>query len=115
MLVRGHEEFRIEMQRTIWRGVRFDQPRTNSFRIELLVPCRIERVRKVNSLAIATHLSHLRSAVQRKIGITRMWRSTNDSADLEYGCQLRAIRNRDIVTAQLSRSPARNIEPFIIQ
>ncbi len=38
----------------------------------------VERVCKVDSFAIATHLHHLRSAVQTKIGVPRMRRSPDD-------------------------------------
>src|SRR5258706_16379013 len=114
MFIRSHEEFRIEVQRTVRRSICFDKPSADPFRIELLVPCGVQRISKIYPFAISTDLYHLWAAIQRTIWITRVRCSADHSADLQHRGQLRTIGYRGVVAPQLSRSPARNVQPFVV-
>src|SRR6516225_10181073 len=112
---RGNEKVWIKRQRAVRPGIGFNEPGTDSVRIYLLVPGRIQRVGKINAFSVAAYLHHLRTAIQRYVQLFRMGRATYDSADMKHGCELRAIGNRDVVTAQFPGSPAGYIKPFIIK
>src|SRR6516164_9858293 len=115
MQCRGNEKVRIKRQRAVRPGIGFNEPGTDSVRIYLLVPGGIQRVGKINAFSVAAYLHHLRTAIKRDFQLLRMGRTTYDSADPKHRCELGAIGNRDVVTAQFASSPAGYVKPFIIK
>src|SRR6516225_2553172 len=111
----GNEKVWIKRQRAVRPGIGFNEPGTDSVRIYLFVPRRIQRIGKVNAFSVTAYLHHLRTPIERGVWLFRMGRTTCDSADLRHGCELGAIGNRDVVTAQFASSPAGYIKPFIIK
>src|SRR6516164_4503960 len=115
MQCRSNKKVWVKRQRAVRPGIGFNEPGTDSVRIYLLVPGGIQRVGKVNAFSVTAYLHHLRAAIERGVRLLRMGRATYDSADLKHRCELRAIGNRDVVTAQFPGSPAGYIKPFIIK
>src|SRR5215208_3158467 len=62
--IKLYEEIRINAKAARRVGVQLDHPTLQALGIELLVPGVVERVCKVNPPPVATHLDHLRCAVQ---------------------------------------------------
>src|SRR3546814_2073067 len=95
------EEVGIERDAARGVGVDLDHPALDSFRIELPVPCRVERVRKVDPPAVPADLDHLRPAVERPGGGMR--RPLDDPADPDRAGEPRLERVGDGVLAELAR------------
>src|SRR5262249_30014289 len=70
--------------------------------IELIVPCRVERVGPVDPLAVTANLDHLRTAPTRLA--VRVGRTTSNAADVDRACKLRCSWVGDIVLAHLTGS-----------
>src|ERR1700722_3955377 len=74
-----------------------------SIGIELVVPCRVERVGPIYPFAIATDLDHLRSASIGLAGWVR--RAADNAADVDRARKLRLSRVGDFVLTHLAGSP----------
>src|SRR6185437_9287562 len=59
------EEIRIERDPAVRTGVAHHLDAAHALRIELPVPCAVERVGEIDALAVAADLDHLRTAVER--------------------------------------------------
>src|SRR6201981_4166444 len=71
--------------------------------IELLIPCRVERVYPINPLAVTADFNHLRPAAKRlAVG---MRRAPRDPADMHGAGQLRLGGVADRALPHLSGSP----------
>src|SRR4029077_17840432 len=82
---------------------------------KLLIPGCVERVGKINTLTITADFHHLRSAAERDMRFFRMGRFPDNPADLNDRREFRAVWYGDIVAAELSGTPAGNVEPFVVQ
>src|SRR5262245_15811173 len=80
--------------------------------IELVVPCRVERVGPVDPLAVTANLDHLRTASIRLAAWVRG--TTSDAADVDRACKLRLPRVGDVVLTHLAGSPASDVEEPVI-
>src|SRR5262249_27444810 len=83
-----------------------------AFGIELVVPCRVERVGPVDPLAVTANLDHLRTASIRLS--VRVARTTSDAADVDGACKLWLPRVGDVVLAHLAGSPAGDVEEPVV-
>src|ERR1700681_2905600 len=103
------EELAMEVDAPLRLPFHLHHPSTDAFRIELLIPRHVERVREIDTPTVAAHLDHLRSAVQRGLRIARMWRAAYDAADVHRAGQLRLEWIRNIVLPELARAPTGDI------
>src|SRR2546426_8407392 len=88
------EELGIRLEPAVRIAFCLDHPARDAFRIELRVYSPVERVREIAPPAIAAHLDHLRSAVDRTRG--RMRRTLDDAADAHGAGELRLVRIRHV-------------------
>src|SRR6266849_6749033 len=91
----GQEELGIQLEAAVRIGISLDHPTRDTFRIELRVHRPVERVREIDPPAIAAHLDHLRSTVDRTRG--RMRRTLDYAADAHGAGELRLVRLRHVV------------------
>src|SRR6266511_2845338 len=80
--------------------------------IELVVPCRVERVGPVDPLAVTANLDHLRTASIRLAVWVR--RTTSDAADVDRACQLSLPLGCYVLLAYLSGLPAGDVEEPVV-
>src|SRR5688500_3491983 len=109
------EEPRIESDPTGGVGVHLGDPAADAIGVELRIPRRVERVADVDALAVAAHLDHLRSSVERRVGVGRVRPAANDSTDLHRASEPRVERIADVVLPELSGSPARDVEKPVVE
>src|SRR5271163_3412701 len=83
-----------------------------SIGIELVVPCRVERVGPIYSFAIATDLHHLRTA---SICFT-VWvrRAADNAADVDGARKLRLSGVGDVILTHLAGSPASDVQKLVV-
>src|SRR5258708_24631160 len=82
-LVELYKEFFIELHSALGAGIDLHHPTLYTIRIELIVPWRVERIRKVHALTVAADLDHLRTAVECLRGLLRMSRPAHDAAKVD--------------------------------
>src|SRR5258708_580397 len=100
-----HKEVRVNLQASLRRRVQLHHPTAKAIRVELLVPGRIERVCEIDALTVTAHLDHLRSAVERRLGLLRVRGFSHNSSQVHRPCKLRVEGVRDIVLPEFSRAP----------
>src|SRR5207244_12735876 len=88
-------ELLIELHSTLCICIDLHHPTLYTIRIELLIPRRVERVREVAAPAIAADLDHLRTTVERLLGLLRVSRSAHDATEVERAGLLRTCGNGD--------------------
>src|SRR5207245_11415274 len=108
--VKLEKEVLIELDPALSVCIDLHHPTLYTIRIELLIPRRVERVRKVDALAIAADLDHLRTTVERLLGLLRVSRSAHDATEVDRAGLLRACGIGDVVLDELTCPPARNVE-----
>src|SRR5262245_51627670 len=80
--------------------------------IELVVPCRIERIGPVDPLAVTTDLDHLRATgIRLAVG---MGGTTSNPADVDRVRKLRFPGIGNVILAHFAGSPAGDIKKPII-
>src|SRR5262245_5734466 len=107
------EELWIQLEAAVRVSIRLDHPARDAFWVELRVDGPIERVREIDPPAIAAHLDHLRSAVDRTRG--RMRGTLDDAADAHRAGELRVMWIRHVVLMHLASAPAGGIEELVIE
>jgi hypothetical protein len=95
--------------------IRPHHPAADSLRIKLLIPRRVQRVRKVHSLSVPADLHHLGPAVQRFLGLAGVRRAPHDSTNLDGSRWLRMERIGNVVPPHLPRSPAGHVQELIVE
>jgi hypothetical protein len=81
IIVALDEKVFVKRHAAVGIGIELDHPTAHAVWIKLLVPCRIKRVGKIDSLAVAAHFHHLRTARERLIRLLRMRRAIGDATD----------------------------------
>src|SRR5580704_11911648 len=109
------KEFPVELHAAVGLGIELYHPALNSVRIELYVPRRIKRVRKIDPTSVAAQLHHLGAAVQGRTGILRMARATHDTSQMHGTCLLGMKRVRHVVLQKFSRSPTGNVKEAVVE
>ena len=100
------EELFIELHSALRVRVELYHPTLQPIGIDLLVPRRVERIGEIDALAIAADFNHLRTAVERLLGLARVSRTAHDAAEMDRACLLRVGGVRDVVLDELTRSPS---------
>src|SRR5580698_9354527 len=109
------KEFPVELHAAVGLGIDLYHPALNSVRIELYVPRRIKRVRKIDPTSVAAQLHHLEAAVQWRTGILRMARATHYTSQMHGTCLLGMKRVRHVVLQKFSRSPTGNVKEAVVE
>jgi hypothetical protein len=65
VILRLHKEFGIECDSAPWCRVELHHPASDARGIELFIPRGVERIGKVDALAVATDFDHLRASARR--------------------------------------------------
>ena len=81
----------------------------------MLVPRGVERVGEVNTSTVTADLNHLRSAVERLLGLAGVSRATHDAAEMNRTRFLRVGRVRDVILNELAGTPTRNIKEAVVE
>src|SRR4051812_6205346 len=84
--------------------VELDHPAVDALGVELRIPARVQRVREVDALAVATHLDHLRAAGE--LARRRVAGTPDDPAEVNRAGLLRVVRVGDVVALELAGAPA---------
>src|SRR4030095_12905546 len=95
VIVALNKEIFVKRDAAVGIGVKFHHPTANVVGIKLLIPCRIKRIREIDSLSVSAHFHHLRSPRERLFWFLRMRRAFGDAADAHGAGLLRIkwIRN----------------------
>ena len=115
VVVAFEEKVLIKLHAAIGTRIEFHHPTAHAVGVELLVPCRVKRVREIDSFAIAAHFHHLRSARERLIRLLRMRCAIGYATDTYRAGLLRIERVRYVVLQKLACSPARDVKEFVVQ
>src|SRR5580698_8963982 len=94
-------------------GDRHDLGSWDAIGIELIVPGGIERVGPIDALSVTADLNHLRPAC--KGFAIRVRRAPRNASDTDGPGELGLPRFGDVVLTHLTRSPAGDIEKFVIE
>src|ERR671936_1675653 len=108
------EKARVDAHATAVRiGINARHPGADPFRIEDVIPARIERVRGIHAATVPADLHHLRPASQPQI--RRGVRSaTHDAAEMYRPGLAWVVRVADVILLELFRSPARHVQPAVV-
>ena len=105
----------VEPEAAVLAGVKLNHPTAHAVGIELLVPRCVKRVREIDAFAIAAYFYHLRSASQRLVRILRVRHAIDDSTNAHRAGLLRAEWIGYVVLQHLPRSPAGDIQEFVVE
>src|SRR5207253_1389352 len=103
----------VELDASVVADVELRDPTLQPVGIELVVPRLVQTVRDVHALAVAAHLDHLRTTVERA-GV-RMRGAANDAAKVYRPGLLGAEWVGDVVLEEFARTPARDIEEAVVE
>ena len=109
------QEVAIEMHSAVLADIDFGHPAANAVRVELLVPCGIERIGEIDTAPIAADLHHLRATIESSVLLARMGRAAHDAADLYGADEARTERIRYIVPLQLTCAPAGDVQVPVVE
>src|SRR5579863_3292043 len=109
------EEVRIDFQAALGFGIELYHPAPDALGIELHVPRRIERVGEIDAPAVAADLDHLRTAVQRGLGLLGMRRVAHDAAEVNRGGLLGVERIGNVVLKEFAGAPAGDVEKTVVE
>ena len=107
------EKVGVDFQAAVGVGVDLRHPTADAFGVELGVQGGIERIGRVEPLAVATDLHHLRRAVERSA--LRVGGMAHHAPQLDRTGQPGVEGIADVVLAQLAGSPAGDIEHLVVQ
>src|SRR5829696_3849791 len=108
------EEAGVYCDTTLRVYVHLGDPAMDAIRVELRIPCSIERVAEVQPAPVPAQLHHLRPAVQGLSGL-RMRRLADDATQMDGSGVPRVERIGDIVLAHLPGAPAGDVEEAVIE
>ena len=114
-LVKLYKEPFIEFDPALWACIDLHHPTAYTVWIKLLVPRGVERVRKVDALAVSADFDPLRTAVENLPGLLGMSRPAHDAAEVDRAGLLRAGGIGDVILDELTCPPARDIEEAIVE
>ena len=97
-------------------GVRVDarHPAADALGIEDVVPGGVERVSRIDAAAVPADLDHLRPAPQSQVWRRWMRCAADDAPEVHRACLLWVMRIADIELLELAGSPARHVQPAIV-
>src|SRR5213075_496056 len=101
------KEIAVELDATLRLGIDLDHPAVDALRVELRVDRAVERIREVDAAAVAAHLDHLGSAIERP-GPLGVGSARHDAADPHLAGELRVEGIADVVLMEIAGPPARD-------
>src|SRR5436190_14001873 len=107
------KEIAVELDAAIGLGVDLDHPAVEPLGVELRVDRAVERIGEVNAAAVAAHLDHLRSAIERPSALG-VFGTRYDAADPHLASQLRVERIADVILLEVPGAPARDIKISVV-
>lgn len=110
-----HEKSLVKADSPQLGDVELRHPASDSSRVELFIPRRVERVREIDPFAIPTDLHHLRSAMERFIRFGGVSRLPHNASNPHRTRLLGMEGIRDIVLLQFARAPAGDVKKAIVE
>src|SRR5438034_4469943 len=89
-------------------------PGADTLWVEGVVPARIERVGGIDPATVPADLDHLRPAPQPEVGRSGLRGAAHNAAEMDRAGLPRVVRVAHVVLFQLTCSPARDVQPPVV-